>query len=156
MSSRYGIGSYYLKDKQQKQDLTKLMTFSQRFSTWLQHYHINVKETQAILHALRIWGSQLKRSHLIIHCDNIAVATRLQKLTLRGAAMKPLWELLMVAALNNISIESIWILTRSNILANLFSRGKFKLIADKFPFLQTIATTMASASRPKTGTMKFS
>lgn len=153
-SGRYGIGGYYLKDKEQEQDLTGSMAFSRRFSTRLRHRHINVKETQAILHALRIWTPQLKGSHLIIHCDNEAVATGLRKLTLRGSAMKPLRELLMLAALNDISIESVWIPTRSNILADLFSRGKFKLIADKFPFLQTIAATMASASRPRTGIMK--
>ena len=150
-SGRYGIGGYYLKDQEQEQDLTSSKAFSQRFSTRLRHCHINVKETQAILHAFQIWKSQLKDSHLIIHCDNEAVATGLQKLTLRGPAMNPLRKLLMLAALNNISIESIWIPTRSNVLADLFSRGKFKLIAEKFPLLQTTAVTMASASRLKTG-----
>lgn len=134
--------------------MTGSITFSQRFSTWLQHCHINVKETHAILHALRIWTPQLKRSHLIIYCDNKAVATGLRKFTLRGSAMKPLWELLILVALNDVSIKSVWILTQSNILADLFSRGKFKLIAYKFPFLQTIAATMASKSRSRTGITK--
>lgn len=64
--------------------------------------------------------------------------------------MKLLRDLLMLAALNNISIKSMWIPTRSNVLADLISRGKFKLIADKFPSLQAIAAIMAS-NHQKTG-----
>lgn len=81
--------------------------FSKRFYTRLRHRHISVKETFAILHSLKVWIAQLRDSHLIVHCDNEAVATGLQKLTLRGPAMKPLRDFLMLAALNDISIDSI-------------------------------------------------
>ena len=154
-SGRYGIGGYYLRQNELEKNLSISAVFSKRFSTRLCHRHINVKETFAIFHSLKVWTTQLRGSHVIIHCDNEAVATGLQKLTLRGPAMKPLRDLLMLAALNDISIESIWIPTRSNVLADLLSRGKFKLIADKFLSLQTIAAIMASASRPKTGMTKF-
>lgn len=79
----------------------------------------------------------------------------LQKLTLRRPIMKLLRDSLMLTALNDIFIKSIWILIRSNILADLLSREKLKVIADQFSFLQTIATIIASASRPKISMTKF-
>lgn len=48
--------------------------------------------------------------------------------------------IVMLAALHDIEIESRWISTKDNILADLLSRGKLHQIANQYPNLQELAT----------------
>lgn len=136
-----------------RRGLTTSTAFSRRFSTRLRPQHINVKETQAILHSLRIWLAQFRNSHLIIHCDNEAVAIGF-KVDLKRRGHETATQTTNVGCfkyyLHWLNLDSY----TQQCLADLLSRGKFKLMADKFPLLQTMAITIASENRLKTGILK--
>ena len=96
------------------------------------------KKMTATLHALQKWLSMLRGSHLILHCDNFAVSKGLIKTSIRGEAMHPLRAIAMLAALHDIQIESIWISTNQNTVADLLSRGQFEKLANMYPNFQNL------------------
>ena len=135
-SGEYGIGAYILKEGQTPYTISCEQVLSERFTTRLRPKHINVKEMTAILHALQKWLSLIKGSHLILRSDNFAVAKGVKKSSIRGNAMHALRAIAMLTALNDFEIESHWISTRHNSIADLLSRGKLQKLADKYPNLQ--------------------
>lgn len=140
-SGIYGMGAYILKDQDSLYSILHQQVLTKRFTTRLRAKHINVKEMTAILHALQKWLSMVTRSYLILYCDNFAVATGVKKTSIRGNAMHALHTIVMIAALNDIEIESRWISTRQNAVADWLSRRKLQKIADKYLNLQDITTT---------------
>lgn len=75
-SGKYGMGAYIFCQNQTLLSIPMQQAYSKRFTTRLRHKHINVKEKTAILHALQKWVSLCRGSHLILYCDNYAVAKR--------------------------------------------------------------------------------
>ena len=135
-SGNYGIGGYMLFEGENIECMAAPQVFSMRFPTRERAKHINVKEMRAILHALKLFGPSAAGCCIKIHCDNSAVAEGLKKSSIKGGAMKPLRAIAMKIALLDIAIESIWIPTKENLLADLLSRGRFDKIANYYPHLQ--------------------
>ena len=79
--------------------------FSSRFPTRMVSKHINVKETAAVLIALRKWLHTFRGAHILLHCDNFVVVANLTKRSIKGAAMAPLREICMLLATNDISLS---------------------------------------------------
>ena len=85
--------------------------------------HINVKEAFAIYLAVRRWGSQWANHHVIIHCDNQAAVSMINK----GATANPnimpwLWHLFWISAIHNFRITAVYVPGISNIHADRISR----------------------------------
>ena len=135
-SGEYGMGAYILKEGETLYTIPCEQALSERFSTRLRSKHINVKEMTAILHALQKWLLLIQGSHLILRSDNFAVAKGVKNTSICGNAMHALRAIAMLAALNDIKIDSYWISTRQNSIADLLSRGKLQKLADKYPNLQ--------------------
>ena len=55
---------------------------------------------------------------------------------MRGPAMAPLRDVVMLLALHDILVEVMWLDSKSNHLADLLSRGEHDKIADEYPQLQ--------------------
>lgn len=148
-SSSWGIGGYWIPHKDSK----SVDVFTERYSTRIKNkaLHINVHEMRAVLYALRLWLSRLCDGKVIIYGDNAAVVAGLNKGSIRGGPMGPLRDIAMLLALNDILIESIWIDSKLNDLADLLSRGKYEAIADKYPQLaHLVVQTPAIPSTPDT------
>ena len=73
----------------------------------------------AVLLALNTWHTQSAGSKLPTFGDNFGVAQGLTYLSIRGAAMSPLRKIAMMLSLYDIVIESQWILTKDNWLADI-------------------------------------
>ena len=137
-SGNYGMGGYILKDGESLHSMPVEQAYSEQFTTRLRQKHINVKEMTAILHALRRWLPLCKGSHLVLHCDNFPVAKGVKKTSIRGQAMHSLRAIVMLAAVHDIEIESIWISTKQNAVADLLSRGMIQKIANVYPQFQIL------------------
>ena len=120
--------------------------FSIRTSSRDMKKQINVKEMMAVLHALRKWLPIFKGSKLVIYGDNQAVVNGLRNGSIRGPAMKPLRDIAMLLALHDIVIESHWISSRENTLADMLSRGQWNKIADNYPLLQDLTLAHGAQS----------
>lgn len=70
-----GIGAYILGEGEPLSANSHYQAFSERFTTRLGPRHINVKKPTAVVHALQKWLLIVNGSHLIVHCDNFAVAS---------------------------------------------------------------------------------
>lgn len=132
----FGIGGYYLNNNELVPTITQ--AFSVRLHTRLQTRHITVKEMMAVLHALQLWAQEFEGALLIIHGDNTGVVNGLQNLSIRGPALKPLQEIAMILALHDIVIESRWLPSEENLLADILSRGQWAKLADNKKHLQEI------------------
>ena len=92
----------------------------------------------AILLALRQWRPQLTGNRVYIYCDNQAVVAGVAHNSIRGQAMAPLRDIVLLLALNNVFLQIIWIPTAENSLADALSRRQFAYIADRFPQLNIV------------------
>lgn len=110
--------------------------FSTRFPTRLRKKDIQFKEMKAILHAVRIWRCFLPGAFLQLYCDNDAVVQGVRKTTIRGGAMAPLREIVLLATRLDILVEIQWIPTAMNCLADDLSRFKLTKVADIYPQLR--------------------
>lgn len=135
-SGSFGMGGYYLHCGESTPPATQ--AFSVRLHTRLRKRHITVKEMMAVLHALQLWAPKLERTRLIIHGDNTGVVNGLQNLSIRGPALDPLREIAMILALRDIVIESIWLPSEENRLADILSRGQWTKLANNEQHLQEI------------------
>lgn len=117
----YGMGAYILRERESPSTISCQQAFSERFTSRLQTKHINVKEITAILHTLQRWLPIIKGSCLILYCDNFAVAKGVEKTSIRGNAMHALRAITMLVAINDVKIESHWISTKHNAIADLLS-----------------------------------
>ena len=132
-SGNDGIGGYYLHSEGERPSAKQ--AFSERFRSNLRSKHINIKEMAAVYMAMQRWLPDFAGSHLIIKSDNFAVASGIKKTSMRGQAMIYLRKIVMLAAQHDIVINSQWISTTDDWLADLLSRGRFDKLADTNPQL---------------------
>ena len=97
--------------------------------------HINTKEMRAVQQALLHWGKKWQGKKVIIHTDNRAVAYGIANRTIRGGSMLVLQRCLLIAAEHDIEVETEWISTTDNALADVLSRFNFEKVADLAPQL---------------------
>lgn len=135
-SGLFGMGGYYLNENELVPPTAQ--AFSIRLHTRLRNKHITVKEMMAVLHALQLWAHEFEGARLIIHGDNTGVVNGLQNLSIRGPALSPLREIAMILALRQITIESLWLSSEENLLADILSRGQWAKLADEYKHLQEI------------------
>ena len=137
-SGLYGIGGFILMDNQKIPPISQ--AYSQRFSTRLRNKHITVKEMFAVLHALSTWLPLLARSRLIIYGDNTGVVQGLKHSSIVGPAMDPLRKIAMILATHDIVIESNWIPSKENFLADILSRGQWHKLTNEYSHLQILCS----------------
>lgn len=73
-----------------------------------------------------------KGSYRILYCNHYAVAKKVRKSSIWGNAMYTLQAIVMLAALNNIEIESCWIWIKKNVITDLLSCGMNQKLANKY------------------------
>jgi hypothetical protein len=138
-SGNEGLGGYYLPGPTSTASLGELTwsyAFAKPHPRRHRHKHINYKEMLAILTAFRLWLPKFSGGkHIAIHTDNTAVYHGLLKRSIRGPAMEPLREIILLAALHDITFSAHWISTADNLLADLLSRRQFAKIAELCPLL---------------------
>lgn len=71
------------------------------------------------MHALQTWRKKFKGKRLIIYRDNTGVVNGLENTFIRGPAIDVLREVTMILALEDIIIESHWLLSKKNPLADI-------------------------------------
>lgn len=136
-SGKLGMGGYILEDIATRPELDD--TFSMHFATRYRKKDIQFKEMLAVLVAIRRWLPRLHQSHLTLYCDNGAVVEGIRSSSMRGPAMAPLRQIVMLFAQYDIVCNVIWIPTKWNALADLLSRFKFDKIADLHPQLSALS-----------------
>lgn len=92
----------------------------------------------AVLHAVQQWAAEFEGAQLIIHGDNTGVVNGLDNLLIRGPALDPLQEVVMILALRDIVVESYWLPSEENLLADILLRGQWVKLADNYKHLQKI------------------
>jgi hypothetical protein len=65
-----------------------------------------------------------------VFCDNDAVVAGINKRTIRGAAIRPLQSLFLLAAQRNIDVVAVWVPSKANALADALSRFDLKKITN--------------------------
>lgn len=135
-SSLFDIGGYFLEEGEFIPSTTQ--AFSVRLHTKLRKRHIMVNKMMAVLHALQQWTNKFKSARLIIHGDNTGVVNGLQNLSMQGSVLVLLQEIAMILALQQIVIESLWLPSEENLLADILSKSQWARLADKFNHLQEI------------------
>lgn len=104
--------------------------------------HINTKEMRAVEQALLHWGKSCRGVKVIMHIDNRAVAYAITNQTIRGATRSVLRHCLLLAAKYDLEIETQWIATKDNSLADALSRFDFDKITNLTPQLLLPTSTL--------------
>ena len=86
---------------------------------------------QALLH----WGTKWKGKKVIIYTDNRAGLYGFANQSIRGRSMSVLRRCLLLAAEYDLEIDTLWIQTKNNTLADALSRFKFAKITNLAPQL---------------------
>ncbi|KAA8904270.1 hypothetical protein FN846DRAFT_890917 [Sphaerosporella brunnea] len=89
----------------------------------------------AVLSAFRLCLLEFSCKQIAIYTDNTAVYHGLNKCSMRGPAMEPLREIMLVAAQHDITFSARCFPTKDNLLAELLSRRQFRNIAEMCPLL---------------------
>jgi len=120
--------------------------FSCRPNPRLRAKHINVKETAAVAHALKRWGTVLQGHALCIYTDSSTVVSGILRGSLHGPPMAQLRRLLLEAAKFDITLRCEWIPGQENRLADALSRADEPYIANHYP---TLLQILPSAKRQR-------
>lgn len=135
-SSSFRIRGYYLNEGKSIPSVTQ--AFSVRLHTRHRNRHITGKETMAVLHALQKWAQEFEGTQLIIHGDNTGVVNGLRNLSIRGPALDPLRKAVMILAVQNIVVESHWLSSEENLLADILLRSQWQKLANDYKHQQEV------------------
>lgn len=133
-SGTFGMGGYILEHPDLLQSVQE--AFSIPMATRHRQKDIQFKEMKAVHHAIRLWLRRLQGSRLVLYCDNDACVHGLRKTSIRGPAMAPLRDVVMLLAKYDIDLIPTWIPTKANELADDLSRFRYRKIADAYPQLR--------------------
>jgi len=95
--------------------------------------HINTLEMRAVEQAILYRGKVRRGKRVVIQIDNRAVAHGLANGTIRGASMQVLRRCCPLAAEHDLELETQWISTKENALADALSRLDTQRITDMAP-----------------------
>jgi len=84
--------------------------------------HIKWKILFVVLYTFASWAENWEESRVIVFCDTEAVVAGINKRTIRGAAIRPLQSLFLLAAQRNIDVVAVWVPSKANALADALSR----------------------------------
>ena len=104
--------------------------FSERIPARHRLKHINWKEMFAILHAFLLWHQSWRGGSVRLACDNATVVDAISKYSIKGNALRPLQDILLVAAVYDITLSIFWIPSEENIVADAASRHDFGKLAN--------------------------
>ena len=104
--------------------------FSSRVPQRHRSKHINWKEMFAVLQALILWHTYWTNGALTVVSDNTAVVNGINNRSIRGPAVRPLRSILLLAAIFDIKIQSRWMPSEENIIADAASRHDFDKLAN--------------------------
>ena len=93
---------------------------------------------RAVEQLLLYWESGWKGKRVVIYTDNRAVSYGLANGTIRGASMQVLRRCLLLAAEYDLDIQSEWISTMNNSLADALSRFDYSRVTDLAPQLANL------------------
>jgi hypothetical protein len=131
-----GLGGYLIPHNS---GLSPRFAFSVRPNRRIRTQHINAKEAFAVLYLLRRWGQQLHRHRLSIYTDSATVHSAITAGFVRGQAMVPLRELILISARFDIELCCTWIPGSENRLADALSRNDTAWITSNHAdFLQAL------------------
>ena len=132
-SGNIGLGGYILDDPPMLTAVKE--AFSILLSSRWRGKDIQFKEMMAILIALRYWRPKLAGARVYIYCDNQAVVAGVNHTSIRGQAMGPLRDIVLILTFEDILLHARWIPTKENCLADALSRRRLQSTADMFPQL---------------------
>ena len=84
----------------------------------------------AVLHSLILWHKEWAHGSLTVVSDNTTVVNGLTKKSIKGASLRLLRTILLVAAVFSIEIKARWIPSEENVIADAASQHDFKKLAD--------------------------
>jgi hypothetical protein len=72
----------------------------------------------------------LGQGRLRLACDNTVVVDAINNQSIRGETIKPLQDILLIAAIFDIKVSAFWIPSEENIVADAASHFDFEKLAD--------------------------
>lgn len=87
--------------------------------------YINWKEMYAILFAVTLWTENWIGCKVKLMCDNSAVVDSINKRSMVGKTVTVLQQILLVAAWHDIELQSEWLSSKDNAVADALSRHQF-------------------------------
>lgn len=145
-ASSIGLGGFYFSTTSRQahwQDhaatLDPAHAFSMRIPRGKRHQHINTHEMRAVLQSFKRWQPLWKRGVVVVHTDNTATLSGLNKGSIRGPSMEPLRALLLLAAAEDIELKGVWLPSEENGLADALSRFNGAPITNWCPHWQDSA-----------------
>ena len=91
---------------------------------------------RAVLQSFKRWQPIWGRGVVVIHTDNTATLSGLNKGSIRGPSMEPLRALLLLAATADIELQGVWLASKDNGLADALSRFNATSITNWCPHWQ--------------------
>ena len=104
--------------------------FSKRIPARHRLKHINWKEMFAVLYAFLLWHQSWRGGSVRLACDNATVVDAISKCSMKGNSLRPLQDILLVAAVFDITLSAFWIPSEENIVADAASRHDFGKLAN--------------------------
>jgi len=138
-ASSKGLGAFYTMNTQLTPQPESAFSILLLTSQTHAREHINTLEMRAVEQAILYWGKVWRSKRVAIHIDNRAVAHGLAKCTIRGASMQVFRRCGLLTAEHHLELETQWISTKENALADALSRLDTQRITDMAP--QLIYTT---------------
>jgi hypothetical protein len=97
---------------------------------------IVVKELIVLILAIMVWGSQLARSRILVHCDNEAVNAVMKSGTSKNKIVMPLLCFLVFCCLEkDITVFTDYIRSADNMGPDMLSRQKVEAFRCTFPHM---------------------
>jgi hypothetical protein len=138
-----GLGSFYFPATSLQanwEDYTTTLdptnVFALRIPRGKRYQYINIYKIRAVLQSFKHWQPIWKRGVVIIHIDNTATLSSLNKGSIRGLSMEPLRALLLLAAAADIELQGVWLASKDNGLADALSRFNAASITNWRPHWQ--------------------
>jgi len=142
-ASSIGLGGFYFPATSLQanwEDHTTTLDPSNAFAIRIprgkRHQHINTHEMRAVLQSFKRWQPIWRRGVVVIHTDNAATLSGLNKGSIRGPSMEPLRALLLLAAAADIELQGVWLASKDNGLADALSRFNAASITNWCPHWQ--------------------
>ena len=88
--------------------------------------HINWKEMYAVFFAVTLWAEEWTGCKVLLMCDNSAVVDSIKKKSMAGETITLLQQILLVTAWHDIELQSEWLSSEDNAIADALSRHQYE------------------------------
>lgn len=128
-ASSQGLGAFYISETGTSVSTDSAFSIPLPTSGPVAREHINTLEMRAVEQAILYWGHTWKGKRVVMYIDNQAVVHGLTNGTMRGAPMEVLRRCLLLATEYDLELETHWIATKDNALADALWRLNTQKIA---------------------------